>query len=693
MATTFGYLRARMCAAGFWLVVLVCRILRIRFLVNSVYPPLFTHIGHLAAEPDCFVKEGLLGLRPWFIGVLLIPRGSAANPCLLNCWRQRLWVVSSPFWVRLLSPLAAVPELQYHTDPYVTAINKTPTFGPIQAAYAGRKPVLHLTRRHRKAGEAVLQRLGMPPGAWFVGIHCREGGFVSADPSKDPAHRATSHRARNASIEGYLPAMKALVERGGWCIRLGDPSMSPLPPIPGVIDYANSPLRSDWMDIFLCSQCRFLLGSASGLCMVASVFGVPCAIANQTSPAIALPYGPGDLFIPKPIFSVPSGEQLTLPEILGGPLGNARFTYCLDLARTTVEDNAPEDIRDLALEMLDELDGTFRETEEDQCLQAEFRALLHPGHYAYGTISRFGRLYLRKHRWLLEKPCGRGLKQDYVVPCCGTAACPCVNQTNWAAKQLCTDPPPVAIREFPRDVIDPAFKSTGILEDGWVAPVAHCTLTQPGDGPFVLRGLLPQVGNRAVSPEVCISVDGQEVLRQVLQPGAVDLCCPVSPSGKPRRIDIRVSPGQKLPAPDSRPVGIHLSYLGFAPPPPNALKEFPRDLEDPAVNSSGIYVDGWVAPTVHCILTQAGDDPLVVRGLLPQVGAWPITPEVLIRVDGREVLREVLHPGSIELTCPVEAAPAARRVEVHFSHTQKLPAPDSRSVGMHLSYLGFAKAA
>jgi len=69
---------------------------------------------------------------------------------------------------------------------------------------------------------------------------------------------------RNANISDYTDAMRAIVARGGWCIRVGDPTMRPLDPIPGVVDYARSSSKSDWMDLFLCARCRFFLGNTSG---------------------------------------------------------------------------------------------------------------------------------------------------------------------------------------------------------------------------------------------------------------------------------------------------------------------------------------------------------------------------------------------------------------------------------------------
>ena len=54
------------------------------------------------------------------------------------------------------------------------------------------------------------------------------------------------------------------MERGAWCLRMGDPSMRPMPRAPRVIDYAHSAIRSDWMDVFLCARCRFFIGNTSG---------------------------------------------------------------------------------------------------------------------------------------------------------------------------------------------------------------------------------------------------------------------------------------------------------------------------------------------------------------------------------------------------------------------------------------------
>jgi putative glycosyltransferase (TIGR04372 family) len=264
----------------------------------------------------------------------------------------------------------------------------------IQAAYAGRPPLLQLTDEHRTRGIACLRQLGVPDGAWFVCVHCREPGYAPGEKQE----------YRDGDVDNYRLAMATIVERGGWCVRMGDPTMTHLPKMDCVVDYAHSDLRSDWMDVFLAASCRFFLGSASGLTNVASVFGVPSAIANQAPLSVVFPGGGFDIGIPKLFWSREKGRPLTFAEVLSCSLGDARFQPCYDDAGITIIDNSPEDIRDVTFEMLEFVDGTLLYSPEDEHRQAQLKSLFKPGHYSFGARSRAGRAFLRKYESLLVPP-------------------------------------------------------------------------------------------------------------------------------------------------------------------------------------------------------------------------------------------------------------------------------------------------
>jgi putative glycosyltransferase (TIGR04372 family) len=383
------WLRRMLYGLLFRLLYVLLRLARVRF-INLSHPD---RIGHLCIEPDCFIKEGKLGLRPRFRGVLLVPIDKAANKALVGFWKGQLPTVTSGSYCRLLQRFAVLPHMSYSVTSYAVAINETATGAKVYAAWADRPPLLALDEQTRQKGLAALRRLGVPNGAWFVCVHSREGGYSPADEH--------FHSHRNSDILTYSEAMREIVERGGWCIRVGEPSSQPLPPMTRVVDYAHSEEKSDWMDVFLCASCYFFLGNSSGLYLVATIFGRPSALANLIPVSSALPFGFGDIGIPK-LIRRSDGSLISFSEILSSGMGNFRFPSDYNSAGLTVESNSAEDIRGLAGEMLDRLSGTLRYTPADEMQQAQFRSMLAPGHYSYGAASRIGRDFLRANAALLS---------------------------------------------------------------------------------------------------------------------------------------------------------------------------------------------------------------------------------------------------------------------------------------------------
>ncbi|MBI1175199.1 MAG: TIGR04372 family glycosyltransferase [Sideroxydans sp.] len=368
--------------------VLVLKSLGVRFLWTNI-----DRIGHLACDVDCYIKERQLGLVPQHHAILLAPKDKVANKALLGYWCRYIRAISSPWLCKMLNPLASHRLLRLNIYEYTTAINETAPFYGIQRQWGGRPPLLSLKQEDVARGEKCLLQLGLPPGAWFVCVHSREGGYS--------VHDEHFHSHRNSAIESYQMAMKAIVDRGGWCIRIGDPSMKKMSPMRNTIDYAHSPLKSDWMDLFLFARCRFFLGNSSGPFLVASAFGVPVALANQSPVSVVLPYGGADIGIPKLIWSEKDQRLLAFPEILGTSIGDLRLTHEHEQAGISVIDNTTEDIRDLALEQLDRVEGRLTYDPVDEALQAKFKGLMRPGHYSYGSDSRVGRAFLKKHVALL----------------------------------------------------------------------------------------------------------------------------------------------------------------------------------------------------------------------------------------------------------------------------------------------------
>ena len=368
---------------------------RIRLLDTGIA----TRIGSLARHPEMYVKSGLVGWRPRYFGVLLAPAESVVNPSLLSYWRRYITVISNPVLIALLRPLSRFSRLQFDTShlslPNRATPNRLQAIYRTQAEYEARygdQPLLTLSESDCERGWGCLRKLGVPQDAWFVCLHAREGAYLP---------HLSYHSYRNVDVHSYLPAVETIVERGGWVLRMGDPTMKTLPQMDQVIDYAHSEVRSDWMDVFCLASCRFCLGNDSGPNIASQVFGVPTAPANWV-PMGHGAYSRKDIWIPKLYRSVKEDRYLTFEEILLSPLRRLFRTEDFEAGGVTVVDNSPEEISDLALEMMDGLDSNVSYTEEDERMQRRFKSLLE-AEPMYATNARVGRDFLRRYAWLLPE--------------------------------------------------------------------------------------------------------------------------------------------------------------------------------------------------------------------------------------------------------------------------------------------------
>ena len=375
---------------GLLIVVLLFPFVR---LSNVKFIPVHIHaIGHLCIEPDFYIKEGILGLRPEYNSVIVAPKEKVANTHILNYWKQYIKIISSPMLCFFLEPLSRNRLTNYPVFHFSFSENSA-HYPEIQKQYYGRPALLTLSESDFQRGWTCLRDIGVPEGAWFICVHCREDGYLG---NVDQTHR-------NADINNYCLAMEAIVEQGGWVIRMGDPTMKPIRQMDHVIDYAHLDIKSDWMDVFLCAGCKFFLGSDSGLYAAASTFGVSVAIAN-CAPHMSgvLPFGTDAIGIPKLLWSDKEGRYLSFKEILGSSISKYWVDSLFSQAGLRPVENTPEDIRDLALEMLDRKAGRLSYTIEDELLQKRLKLLINPTHYSFGAMSRVGGEFLRKYEHLLS---------------------------------------------------------------------------------------------------------------------------------------------------------------------------------------------------------------------------------------------------------------------------------------------------
>jgi putative glycosyltransferase (TIGR04372 family) len=169
---------------------------------------------------------------------------------------------------------------------------------------------------------------------------------------------------RNASPQSYIPAIKYLISKGFIVIRLGDVVPNILPNIDGYIDYANSPYKSEEMDIFLIKKSTFYFGTNSGIYDLALLLKTPMLTVNTTEMLIAKPYHKSDVMIYKRVKRHTDRQPLSMKEYLN--------LESLSLAEIEFIDNEPVDMVEAVDQMLANLEG---QKYNDTVLDTEFREM------------------------------------------------------------------------------------------------------------------------------------------------------------------------------------------------------------------------------------------------------------------------------------------------------------------------------
>lgn len=377
----------------------ILRLLNIRFFyLTSPHA-----IGHLVVEPECYVKEYKMGLSKKYHMILVCPPKTSryfscqiANKSLLNYWKKYLIVISSPLLCLFLWPLRNNKKLQFDPTRYLAP--RSLNIYKISKLYdkSYKKPLINITKKHLQKGQIILSKLNLPKNSWYVCFHARSHHFHSDS-------HFFSHR--NSNIDKLFLALEEIEKRGGWCIRMGSKNSSPLPSrfkeITNLIDYTKTSHLSDWMDVFLASTCRFFLASSlSGISNLPLLFNKPLAIANVTSP-FYIPHKACNLSIWKNYYSLKEKRLLSLSEILNIPITCSTDQH-FDKYGLRLVDNTEQEIKDLAIEMLNKLDNNQIYSDIDHQLQDKFASFFQKKIHCDNYQSKVGHKFLKKYKYLIN---------------------------------------------------------------------------------------------------------------------------------------------------------------------------------------------------------------------------------------------------------------------------------------------------
>lgn len=346
-------------------------------------------IGHLAGNHDLTLRKWqLYGRDPK--EVIILAGWDPANKQLFKMLKRYLPIYENKMLTRIFSywrPIILKTRFFYNLK-WTDREYKEFTLA---------KKTLEFTPEEEARGRQVLKDIGIGYDDWFVCMHARDPIYLDQHRPQFMDQWRTRD-FRNSDISNYLDAAKFIASQGGYVLRMGAAVEKPLPENldPRIIDYATK-FRSDFMDIYLSSHCKFFLGTNAGLFNVATIFDRPVVQVNNYAIG-ANPYKQTDLFIIKHVREIATGRLLSIRE--GLETGFLDFYTKKRAESYEYVENTPEDILMVTREMMDRLKGVPL-PEDDEALQKTVQERFTSFIPNYELAGRMSSAFLKKYPFLL----------------------------------------------------------------------------------------------------------------------------------------------------------------------------------------------------------------------------------------------------------------------------------------------------
>ena len=240
---------------------------------------------------------------------------------------------------------------------------------------------ISFTDKEELKGEEILKKFGLTKNAKFVCLIVRDSAYLNRHIKHEYLdERWQYHSYRDGDIDNYALAAEELAKRDYYVFRMGVKVEKPIKSSnPKIIDYANSGMRSDFMDIYLSAKCNFSISTGSGLDEVSVIFRKPIAFVGNV-PFITIGKSHKEtLVLTKHHINKITKKELTISEIFSANVAYALETEKYELNDVELKENSPKEIRDLIIEMDERLNGGWKNTNEDLLLQKRFWSIFEDG--------------------------------------------------------------------------------------------------------------------------------------------------------------------------------------------------------------------------------------------------------------------------------------------------------------------------
>lgn len=303
-----------------------------------------SRLGHLAGNTECYLCERDDSSVKYFD--LWTHAGEISNKFLAKMLGRVMWIDPTRF-VKLVALCNAMFEGWQKHIAQSTQLDRD-----IYNLFEKYPPHLSFTKSEEQAGEAGLRRLGIPLGAKWVCLIVRDSAYLP--------HLAY-HSFRDADVETYALTAKNLKDRGYYVLRMGAKVNKSINS-PYIIDFSKQ--YEDFLSVYLGAKCSFCISTGCGFDAIPYIFRRPIVYTNYVPFEYFFTFAQKSLAIWK--HHEKAGKKMTLEEIYKSKAGQFMQAREFTEEGITLIDNTSEEIKDVVMEMADQVDFKFSTTDQSE---------------------------------------------------------------------------------------------------------------------------------------------------------------------------------------------------------------------------------------------------------------------------------------------------------------------------------------
>jgi putative glycosyltransferase (TIGR04372 family) len=331
------------------------------------------NFGALAEIPAIYLCKKKLKIdlpnKKYLDFVYISHKQKVYNRQLVKMWRKKFNFLSG----HLLDPINRVNRLIPGWKTHAIGLMSFSIEHDVDNLIEKYQP-LDFTNEEEMNGKKILNKFGLKNEDKFVCLAVRDSAYQKKKISTRDRDWSY-HDHRNHDIDNFVLAAEELAKRGYYVFRMGVVVNKPLNSNnPKIIDYANSNLRSDFMDVYLGAKCSFCISTGFGFDCVPYIFGKPIV-------RLIVPIGDlvvdskKNLQITNHLIFKKEKRKLSLSEIFSHGLAFAFHNKIYDRKEIEIVPHTPEEIKDVVIEMVENLEFKKKISPEDEKLQEIFKSL------------------------------------------------------------------------------------------------------------------------------------------------------------------------------------------------------------------------------------------------------------------------------------------------------------------------------